>query len=198
MLDLQSLDFDGWIDGGVTHVFDTMLSMRVTASDRPAAFSVDGDWMVASVRIAGCVLAVLNLWVRRDFAREVAVGLMGIDPADPESKEDVRDVIGEICNMIGGSLKSRLCDAGCACEMSTPAVLEPNPFRFEVNRWELKGHWGFRNCRHSVLVELFARSARTPAIERSGVVSGRDGRKAAGPKTGETANQHCRRTVSWT
>jgi chemotaxis protein CheX len=157
MLDIHSFDFDGWIDRDVKHVFDTLLSIRLKLSVQPAGVCATEDWMVASVRITGRVLAVLNLWVSRDFAREMAVGLMGIDPSDPESKADIHDVIGVICSMIGGTLKSRLCDAGCVCGMSIPTIGAGDNFQYVGNQWEREERWSFCNCRHSVLVELFTK-----------------------------------------
>ena len=39
---------------------------------------------------------------------------------------------GEVCNMVSGSLKSGLCDAGMICELSTPALIMGKDYNHEA------------------------------------------------------------------
>jgi len=160
MPDIHSIEFEQWIDRGVKQVFETMFSIPVNPADAGNGVPATGDWMVASVNMAGRVSATVNLWVNNDFARQMTIGLMGFDASDPELNNDIHDVIGEVCNMIGGNLKSRLCDAGLTCEMSIPVITAGSSFRIEAGNWERRERYGFRNMRHPVLVELFIRSVQ--------------------------------------
>ena len=67
---------------------------------------------------------------------------------DPE----VNDVIGELCNMIGGTLKSNLCDAGFSCQLSLPAVLRGADLQIETPGLKAGCHveCGFRRDGHTL------------------------------------------------
>ena len=45
-------------------------------------------------------------------------------PGQSASDNDVHDMVGELANMIGGGLKSKLCDADVYCVISTPSVIQ--------------------------------------------------------------------------
>ena len=47
-----------------------------------------------------------------------------------EGEDDVKDVIREMCNMVGGNLKSAFCDAGLICEFSPPSFTTGNDFKY--------------------------------------------------------------------
>jgi len=56
-------------------------------------------------------------------------------PIDQLDDEMVNDVVGEISNMVVGSVKSHLCDQGAPCVLTIPSVIrgkdlsvEPVPF----------------------------------------------------------------------
>jgi CheY-specific phosphatase CheX len=72
-----------------------------------------------------------------------------------EGEEDVYDVIGELCNMIGGHLKSRLCDFGLPCKLSIPSITCGNNFMVESRGWARKERLGFQYQEHTALVEVY-------------------------------------------
>jgi len=55
---------------------------------------------------------------------------------DIGSDEEVNDVIGEVCNMVGGDLKSRLCDAGFTSSLSIPSITYGESFRIQPEGWD--------------------------------------------------------------
>jgi CheY-specific phosphatase CheX len=42
------------------------------------------------------------------------------------------DVIGELCNIISGNFKSKLCDAGLNCKLSPPRIARTAKFKLRV------------------------------------------------------------------
>jgi flagellar motor switch protein FliN len=61
----------------------------------------------------------------------MTASMLGMERDEVEDEEDVKDVIGELCNIIGGNLKSKLCDAGMFCTLSTPSYTSGSDFVVE-------------------------------------------------------------------
>ncbi len=78
-----------------------------------------------SVGFIGDIDGVIYLCIPDDFAHE-AVGLaLGMTPDEVKQSGDdtVKDVIGEITNMIVGGFKNALCKVGFPCRLTLPAIV---------------------------------------------------------------------------
>jgi len=146
------------ISNVVANVFDTMLSMEVESIEYQPAKINHGNRVVGSVSFAGAVLGNLNLHVDEEFACLMTAAMLGMEIDEVEGDEEVHDVIGELCNMICGDLKSKLCDAGLTCELSIPSITSGNGFKIESRGWERSEHYGFRSQDHSALVAVYIKS----------------------------------------
>ena len=122
MSEINSLDLKELVTNAVSDVFDTMLSMQVESVAAGQAGNQNGGQIVGTVSFAGKVLGNLNLHVDEAFGMEMTAAMLGMETDEIEGTEEVHDVIGEVCNMIGGDLKSRLCDSGLTCELSIPSI----------------------------------------------------------------------------
>jgi CheY-specific phosphatase CheX len=160
MTGIQDVDLRKFVIHSMQSVFDTMLSMKVAPEDPPQRESVTtGNHIVGTVAFAGSVMGNVNVFVSRDFAREMTAAMLGMSVDEIGSDEEVHDVVGEVCNMVGGDLKSRLCDAGLACQLSIPTITFGNNFRVESKGWDRHELLGFRNSHNSAVIELFVKSA---------------------------------------
>lgn len=160
MSDIRALDLKGFVTNSVKSVFQTMLSMDIEM-DRTLEneeSSANGH-IVGTVGFAGAVMGTINLFVSRTFGREMAAAMLGTTVEDIGSDEEVNDVIGEVCNMVGGDLKSRLCDAGLTCSLSIPSVTYGNGFKIESKGWARYEQLGFGTRQHFALLELYVKSA---------------------------------------
>jgi chemotaxis protein CheX len=119
----------------------------------------DGEHIVGSVGFAGLVMGNVNVFVGQDFARQMTAAMLGMEEDEIESDEEIHDVVGELCNMIGGALKSKLCDAGMSCSLSIPCITSGNNFKIESKGWDRNERFGFRNHRHTALVEVYMKLA---------------------------------------
>jgi chemotaxis protein CheX len=158
MSSINSLDIKSLITNVVSEVFDTMLSMEVESIDGKPPEPDNGNLIVGSVGFAGAVLGNLNLHVAEEFACRMTAAMLGMETDEIESDEEVHDVIGELCNMICGDLKSRLCDAGLPCELSIPSITSGKEFKIESRGWERNEQYGFRNQNHTALVAVYMKS----------------------------------------
>jgi chemotaxis protein CheX len=114
------LDIRHYLNGHLVDVFQTMLSMTVTAvaDGPPPAVS---ERVTGSVGLGGdTVTGAVYLHLSAKFAPDEAIG-----------ETEVNDVIGECTNMLAGGLKSALCDKGHDCAVSTPAIIRGASFAIE-------------------------------------------------------------------
>lgn len=144
-----------FVTTAVEDVFDTMLSMEVSRIPPDDAMSNGGPHIVGTVSMAGAILGNVNVHFSNQFACEITAAMLGMSTEEIDSSEEVHDVIGEVCNMVGGNLKSRLCDSGFTCELSIPSITAGSDFRIESKGWQRYERYGFRNNEDSALVEVF-------------------------------------------
>ena len=113
MSGIHAVDLKSFVTHSFKNVFKTMLSMQLAPEDPPNRQSVTtGKHIVGTVGFGGAVMGNVNIFVSREFAREMTAAMLGVPVEEARSDEEVNDLIGEVCNMVGGDLKSRLCDAG--------------------------------------------------------------------------------------
>ena len=105
----------------VPNVFETMLALPVSIVNPGLlpATRVSGAVGIAGEHVNGTVYIHLPETLSREAARAMLQNTTGQAASD----NDVHDMVGELENMIGGGLKSKLCDADVFCAMSTPSVI---------------------------------------------------------------------------
>jgi len=158
MTELSSLDLKGFITNAVSDVFDTMLSMEVETVAANQSENQNGSHIVGTVSFAGVVMGNLNMHINNEFAREMTAAMLGMETDEIDGDEEVHDVIGEVCNMIGGDLKSRLCDSNLTCELSIPSITSGNEFSIESRGWDRSESYAFRNKQHTAVVEVYIKA----------------------------------------
>ena len=160
MTEINALDLRTFVTNAVNDVFDTMLSMELqTDESQGQELSEDTDHIVGSVGFAGLVMGNVNVFVGNDFARRMTAAMLVMEEDEIESDEEVHDVVGELCNMIGGDLKSKLCDAGMECSLSIPSITSGTSFKIESKGWDRNETFGFSNNGHTALVEVYMKLA---------------------------------------
>jgi len=152
---IDSLDLELFVTTAVEDVFDTMLSMEIARIPPDKALPNGGTKIVGTVSMAGAILGNVNVHFGNQFAHAITAAMLGMSTEDIDSDEEVHDVIGEVCNMVGGNLKSRLCDSGFICELSIPSITAGSDFRIESKGWQRHERYGFQNHEDSALVEVF-------------------------------------------
>ncbi|MFP4087840.1 MAG: chemotaxis protein CheX [Desulfobacteraceae bacterium] len=158
MAGLDTLDLKSFIAKSVYGVFDTMLSMPVEASERDFQQTDAGRRIVGSVGFAGKVLGNVSIHVNEEFSRLITAAMLGMEVEEIEGDEEIHDVIGELSNMVGGEIKSRLCDEDLNCELSIPSITSGSDFRTETKGWERHERFVFQNGVNVGLVEVFVKA----------------------------------------
>ena len=125
----------------VESVFITMMNLEVSLSETPWAPS--HDQLTSSVRISGDWNGALLFECNHCQACQFAGLFLSMDPPDAVN-DDVRDVLGEVANMIGGNLKSAV---AMGLSLSMPSVSDGNDYNLLVSDCEVEDRLAFQ-CAH--------------------------------------------------
>jgi len=160
MSGINDLDLKDLVTRTLTNVFDTMLSMNIEQIDDGGKGIDGGMQIIGSVGFAGKVMGNINIQVDGDFARIITAQMLGMKTDEIESEEDVFDVIGELCNMVGGDIKSRLCDNGFTCKLSIPSVTGGNDLKVESKGWNRYECFSFKCMDTIALVQVYMKTEK--------------------------------------
>jgi len=95
----------------------------------------------------------------------VTAAMLGMEPEDIEEEEEIKDVVREVCNIVGGNLKSGFEDVGLQCVISTPSITSGDDFEIETLNMDRYDKFGFRFEDQVLYVELAVKAADHVAPE---------------------------------
>ncbi|NNL43210.1 MAG: hypothetical protein HKO79_12045 [Desulfobacterales bacterium] len=151
---LKAIDVKAKITHSVTDIFQTMLSMDVAPVEKVSKESVEGLRNVGSVNFAGDITGIINFQVTNELARLMTASMLGMEVEELDGQEEINDLIAEISNIIGGSLKSSYQDIGMVCELSTPSITKGSDFKIESFDMAAYERFAFKSSEHDIFVEV--------------------------------------------
>ncbi|MDJ0783381.1 MAG: flagellar motor switch protein FliN [Desulfosarcinaceae bacterium] len=154
----------------LTETFDTMLSMQLSAVDSVEDPGLDEDRMVGAVNFAGEVVGTMSLHVSRPFSNMLTAAMLGMGPDEEIDEETVRDVVGELTNILTGNLKTEFVDAGLSCVISTPHITTGSDFKIDPLDIAPPLKYFFRHEPHDIFIELVVKE-ESGGAEAVGAVS---------------------------
>jgi chemotaxis protein CheX len=110
---------------GAREVFETMMFMTLEECHVPS-LQVEDPTLLGSITFKGSVEGCLAICFNIDCAKSIAVNMLGMEPDEELSEEDVADAIGEVVNMVMGALKSRIMESVGDVQVSIPSVISGN------------------------------------------------------------------------
>jgi flagellar motor switch protein FliN len=161
------------ISDTLTETFDTMLSMQLKPVDAPVDAGLDDDRMVGAVNFAGEVVGTMSLQVSRAYSKQLTAAMLGMTAEEEMDEETIRDVVGELTNIITGNLKTEFVDAGLSCIISTPHITMGSDFKIDPLNIAPPLQYYFRHDTNDVCIELVVKEesggadAMGPASELS-------------------------------
>ena len=119
---LSEAQIAGYVTSATKDVFSTMVMMEVV-DDFPLKEPVSRFKcsITGMVGFAGTYSGVISIHCPVPLALKITSNMLGIDCA--EVNEDLNDAIGEIANMLGGSVKQVLSKGGLDVKLSIPTVI---------------------------------------------------------------------------
>ena len=150
----QRLDIISSVGDSIIELFDTMLSLEVDLSDREPFQHSEDFRVMGAVDFAGGVHGSIQFQVSKTFARMITAGMLGQDFDEVQDMATVKDVIGEMTNILGGNLKAAFCDTGLNCQISTPALTVGLDFNIEILNMDRYERFAFKLNDHDIVVEV--------------------------------------------
>jgi chemotaxis protein CheX len=131
---ISAADVREYVSAHLNDVFETMLSMKAEPGTALPAEPFQGEHVSGTVGLAGeTVTGAVYLHMSSPFARQAAAAMLGLAPEELTEVKDINDVVAEMTNMLGGGLKSWLCDAGSLCVLTTPSVVRGRAFTIKAH-----------------------------------------------------------------
>lgn len=118
---LDQLTLNDTVIDAAREVFETMIFMEVETSATPC--EITGEALLGSITFKGYLEGCLAVCVSQDCAKRIACNMLGMEPDDPLSLDEVCDAVGEVANMVMGSIKTRIQDVYTNIEVSIPSVI---------------------------------------------------------------------------
>jgi len=161
---MPSLDqpaLEDLVSKAVCNVFRKMLSIKLEPIDPACTLTNpanDGDQLVGSVGFAGKANGVICIHLTESFARLILSSLLSLRPEEVSNIAAVNDAVGELSNMVGGNLKSSLCDSGFSCQLSIPSITRGNRLQIQPTGETIRAYLGFSYQQHYLLVEVYLKT----------------------------------------
>jgi len=165
MAESGTFDIKESITTSVVELFDTMLDMEATPFDVQEVLPVDGRCIIGTLSFAGEVIENIDIQLNNQASRLVTAAMLGMEPEDIEDDEEIKDVVREVCNIIGGNLKTGFEDVGLQCVISTPSITSGDDFEIETLNMDRYDKFGFRFEDQVIYVELAVKAADHVAPE---------------------------------
>lgn len=126
MLDQMTLN-ETVIDAA-REVFETMIFMDVETSNE-ACPQIPGPSLLGSITFKGSLEGCLAVCVSQPCAERIARNMLGMESDQPLSLDETCDAIGEVANMVMGSIKTRIQSIYTNIEVSIPSVITGRELR---------------------------------------------------------------------
>jgi chemotaxis protein CheX len=150
------------ITRAVGNVVKTMLGHPVLLRDSgPECLpKLSARQVVGTVGFVGDASGLIHLFLGEAFAIQCTRQVLGLSEFEIRSAGDsvVNDAVGELTNMVAGSFKSALCDAGYPCKLAIPSILRGHNFCIERLSSALRHVYHFECGEHSVIADIIVKS----------------------------------------
>jgi chemotaxis protein CheX len=107
---------------GMTEVFETMMFMSVEECNEMYE-AIEGDALLSTITFKGLIDGCLGVSCNVNCAKNIARNMLGMDAGEEVGQEEIADTMGEVANMVLGSVKARLMDAVGDVQVSIPTVV---------------------------------------------------------------------------
>ena len=114
------------LDQDVHEIFSTMVGVELPPSHTTVTVTKFRDCVTAMIGFAGSYNGMISINTPQKLALVIASQMLGMEIT--ECDDDVRDALGEIANMIGGSFKHHFIKDGHEVRLSTPSVMSGDEY----------------------------------------------------------------------
>ncbi len=162
-MSIENFDIRSHVVDSIVETFDTMVSMEIEVSDSEPPDTTGVSRMVAAVNFAGHVIGLINIQVTSELSRQMMANMQEIEPEEVEDEAEIKDMLAEITNIVGGNLKSALNDAGHTCVISTPSLTYGADFSIKSLSMERFERFVFSYRQEFIIVEVGVKTQQISA-----------------------------------
>jgi flagellar motor switch protein FliN/FliY len=112
---------------------------------------------MGTVDFAGDVMGSTQILAGETLSRIITSKMSERPLEDIKDEDEIKDVVGEMCNIVGGNLKAGFCDSGLMCEISPPSIIFGNDFKVELLNMARYEHFTFRFDEHDIFIQICAK-----------------------------------------
>jgi chemotaxis protein CheX len=112
-------------------VFETMAFMALEEKPQEIAWQEE-DCLLGSVTFKGNLEGCLSICCGIPCARAIAANMLGMESQEGLGETDVQDAVGELVDMLIGSVKSRIQDHVGTLDVSIPSVVHGRRLKTSV------------------------------------------------------------------
>jgi chemotaxis protein CheX len=107
---------------GSREVFEKMIFMQIE-SCADTKSQIDGDVLLSSISFRNGIEGCLGICCNKDCARAIAINMLAMSPDDPISDNEIKDALGEVANMVMGTVKTAIQSDLQHLQVSIPMVV---------------------------------------------------------------------------
>ncbi len=159
MNEIDTIDIKTTVSDSVIDVFDTMLSLEAKISEAGAEV-LESNRFMGTVKFAGEVVGIVTIQISYDFGRIMTASMQGIEPEEVEGDEEIKDLLAELSNIVGGKLKSTYTDIGLYCELTTPSITTGSDFTMQSLNMDKYEKLVFLSQEHPIIVEVVVKQGK--------------------------------------
>jgi len=139
----------------VNEIFQSMINMDVVPCSECSVSNKRAAYMASAVQIVGGWQGAVRLDINEQLACNICASLMSV-PIGELSARDVADAVGELANIVGGSVKALLAPN---CALSLPSVVAGHDFEFNVIQGTLLRDASFTHPSGTLTVSVIERKS---------------------------------------
>lgn len=164
------------IDGTIIETFDTMMELKLESLKQAPDQGLDDEHLVGAVCFAGEVVGVMSIQINRNFSHVITAAMLGVEASEIGDEDQVKDVVGELCNIIAGNLKTEMMDSGLSCVISTPSITSGTDFKIDLATGVVPLQFYYQHDGQHVVVEVRVKEeiGTTEHISKSAELSSDD------------------------
>ncbi|WP_162262308.1 chemotaxis protein CheX [Legionella worsleiensis] len=136
MNNTNTINIQKIITDSTLNMFSTMLSMNLETPNEPACVEHHEFQFMGLVDLDGELISgLIVIGLTEEFGRIITARMLDQSVSEIQSTQEIMDVSKEVCNIISGNLKSRLCDMGFSCRITPPSVIQSKDYNLNSDDW---------------------------------------------------------------
>ena len=159
MSGIDTIDIKTTVGESVVDVFNTMFSLEAKISEASAE-TLENNRLMGTVKFAGEVVGILTIQMSYDFARMVTASVQGIKPEEVKGDEEIKDLLAELSNIVGGKLTSAYNDIDLFCKLTTPSITTGSDFTMQSLNMDNYEKLVFLCQEHPIIVEMVVKQGK--------------------------------------